>query len=228
VRAPSGFLYVWIWPATLTLLAMLCCAALIGVFSVGGGGDEAAIAEGRWSFSPQPPPAEGGILLHSPASEVKAPLFWSLLGLAAFCVRRIWSHMEPFSRLWALLAGVAFMLTHRAAGLEQRHAPCPCRFDAGLRSSSAIGWRQVRWDLVKSMELREITPTTYHLGGDQLAFPGSNHQVLRLLGCGPVAPLLHMSTKMQPKEDVRRFFETLVRERTGLFPFLHNVEIPDL
>jgi hypothetical protein len=80
---PSGFLYVWVWPATLVLLTMLCCAALIGVFSVGGGGDEAAIAEGRWSFSPQPLPAEDGILLHSPASEVKAPLFWSLLGLAA-------------------------------------------------------------------------------------------------------------------------------------------------
>jgi hypothetical protein len=222
---PSGFLYVWIWPATLTLLAMLCCAALIGVFSVGGGGDEAAIAEGRWSFSPQPPPAEGGILLHSPASEVKAPLFWSLLGLAAFCVGVFGPNMEPFSRLWALLAGVAFMLI--TGLLAWNNATLRVHADStGLRSSSALGWRQVRWDLVKSMELREITPTTYHLGGDQLAFPGSTTKSF-VFSDADGRTLLHMSTKMQPKEDVRRFFD-LVRERTGLFPFLHNVEIPDL
>ncbi|MGO9097162.1 MAG: hypothetical protein ACLQGV_18310 [Bryobacteraceae bacterium] len=222
---PSGFLYVWVWPATLTLLAMLCCAALIGVFSVGGGGDEAAIAEGRWSFSPQPPPPEGGILLHSPASEVKAPLFWSLLGVAAFCMGVFGSGMEPFNRLWTLIVGVGFILI--TGLLAWNNATLRVSADlTGLRSSSALGWRQVRWDLVKNVELREITPTTYHLGGDQLAFPGISTMSF-VFSDADGRTLLHMSTKMQPKEDVRRFFD-LVRERTGLFPYLHNVKVPNL
>jgi len=154
---------------------------------------------------------------------VKAPLFWSLLGLAAFCVGVFGPNMEPFSRLWLCWPASRSLLI---TGCWLDNATLRVHADStGLRSSSAIGWRQVRWDLVKSMELREITPTTYHLGGTSSRSPAA-----------PPSPsssrmrtgrtLLHMSTKMQPKEDVRRFFD-LVRERTGLFPFLHNVEIPD-
>jgi hypothetical protein len=218
-------LYIWVWPATLALLAMLCCAALIGVFSVGGGGDEAAIAEGRWSFSPQPPPAEGGILLHSPASEVKAPLFWSLLGVAAFCMGVFGSGMEPFNRLWMLVVGFGFILI--TGLLAWNDATLRIHADStGLRSSSALGWRQVRWDLVKNVELREISPVTYRFEGDRLAFPGSSTKSF-VFSDADGRTLLHMSTKMQPKEDVRRFFD-LVRERTGLIPLFHNIKVPDL
>jgi hypothetical protein len=222
----GGFLQLWLWPATITLLTAVCCLALAGAFSLGrGAGAKEAIAEGRWSFSPQPPAVESGIVLRAPASEVKAPLFWSLLGVAAFCCGAFASSMSPFTRLWALLAGVVFMVI--TGMLAWNNGTLRISADSrGLRSSSALGWRQVRWEQVKSVELREVSPVTYSMEGNRLPFPGRTTKSFVFYDSSG-RTVLHMSTQMQPKEDLGRFFR-LCQERTGLILHFRTVEVPDI
>ena len=68
----------------------------------------------------------------------------------------------PRELLGSLLAGVVFMLV--TGMLAWHNGTLRVAADSmGLRSGSALGWRQVRWEQVKNVDLREISPFTFRM-----------------------------------------------------------------
>jgi hypothetical protein len=215
----GGVLQLWLWPATLAALAAVFCLATFAAFSTGRGP-----ARGGWNLSPPPAFAPSRIVIARPASETRAPLFWSLLGVVAFGCGILASGMSPFSRLWALLAGGLFMLGTWTLALHNRTYRVSAD-SAGLRAASVLAWREVRWEPVKSVECREVYPTNYRFSGKTMPFPGRTTKSIVFAGANGRS-LLRMSTRMQPRDDVRRLFE-LCAERTGLTEQFRRIEVPD-
>jgi hypothetical protein len=101
-----------------------------------------------------------------------------------------------------------------------------CADASGLRANSALGWRVVRWDLVKGVERRELYTEQRRFGRSSLAWPGSSTQSIAFTGADGVT-LLRMSTEMQPPEGVTRLFD-LCAVHTGSSEHFRRIAVPDL
>jgi len=223
----GGLLQWWLWPATLALTAVVFCVVLGVTFSFVRSRDAGnAMATGKWSFASPPAEEPTQIVMHAPPSEAKWPLFWSVLGFAAFCCGVLITSMGPFQRLWSISAGGLFIMVTFMLSLYNY----TLRISAdslGLRVTSALGWRDVPWKLVKGVELREVSPAVpYSINGKLLPFPGRTTRSYVFTGAGGNT-LFRMSIHMQPPEDRRRFFE-LCRERTGLVEMFNHLYVPDI
>lgn len=223
----GGFLQFWLWPATMLGLAAVFCLIMLGLTWLGG---SSAAREDRtvfgWHFSPPPEFAQTAIVVRAPASEMKAPLFWSLLGLVALGFGVFAPGASSFTRLPPLLAGGLFITVTWLLALNNY----TLRISAdnyGLRSTSALRWREVKWDEVKSVERRELySAQRKAFGRESLPFPGSTTESIVFAGAGGRS-LLRMSTRMQPREAVRRLFETC-EARTGLTEQFRRIRVPEI
>ncbi len=84
-----------------------------------------------------------------------------------------------------------------------------------LRMTSVLGWRDVPWEMVGSVELQEIF-TTYYNGNLrmwELPFPGSTVRVIAF-NDSRGKTLLSFSPELEPKDAIKHLFE-LCSQRTG-------------
>jgi hypothetical protein len=223
----GGVLQMWLWPATAALLCGLACLGLAGTLTVGRGaavGDGAP--SGHWRFSPPRPAEAGEIVVHPPKSEGKAPLFWSLLGVIAFASGVFAPAGSPFQRLVPLLLGLMFILGTWGLALHNTTLRISAG-EKGLRESSALGWREVRWEQIRSVERRETTSTRRRAFdiSEKLPFPGNTARSI-VFADGYGFALLRMSNEMQPRAAVGRLLE-LCEARTGLHEQFRHFNVPD-
>jgi hypothetical protein len=194
----------------------VACVAFAGTLAVGRGETTAgATPRAGWRFSPPPPAQASDIVVHPPTSEGRTPLFWSLLGVAAFACGVFAPIGTPFQRLGPMLLGLGFMLLTWGLALHTSTLRISAG-ENGLRATSALGWREVRWDQIRSVERRATTSTrrpAFDLR-EKLPFPGNTARSI-VFGDAYGFALLRMSDKMQPRSTVQRLME-LVEARTGL------------
>jgi hypothetical protein len=225
----GGFLQFWLWPATLTLLALIGALAAFVARSAGSRtAADTGPAPRRWSFSPPPatPAGDTVIVVRRPASEAWMPLAFSALGLVTFAIGVLVPQMSRFERLQPLLLGLAFLTGTVLLSLHN-HTLRIAATDRGLHAASALGWKFVPWEEVKGVEDRQAYPVVRRPTiGDPLAFPGRATRSI-VFANARGRPLLRMSTRMQPPSDVRRLFE-LCHARTGLSVTSRRIDVPDL
>ena len=79
---PGGLLQMWLRPAALVLLAVFFLGCALAAARVGRNEGGAGYGPGHWMLSEAPAPLDTDLRVHRPASEWRAPLYWSLLGVA--------------------------------------------------------------------------------------------------------------------------------------------------
>lgn len=223
----GGLLQMWLWPASMALLCGFVCLLLIGALAMGRGGAPVdARPDASWRFSPPPEPDPGAIVVRRPESEGKAPLLWSLLGIAAFACGVFAPLGSPFQRLVPLAIGLAFTLGTWGLALYNRTMKVSAG-QQGLLATSALGWRQVRWEQIRSVELRETISAQrkpFHQTAE-LPFPGNMASSI-VFADGQGFTLLRMSENMQPPEALRGLIQ-MCEARTGLHRQLRHITLPE-
>lgn len=203
----GGLLQMWMWPVGLAGIALLLLGCALAVGS--------ATHIGNWMFTPAPPPLVTAIRVFRPASEWKAPLVWSILGIAAIACS-IWirggtriQHLGLFS------VGLLFVLLMWSLSLD--NATTEISADpAALRKTTAFGWRQVSWDQIGAVEERTMIfgrGKSLLRDGKDYSFPGNESTALVFAGAGG-RPLISASAKMEPRDSMRQLLD-LCAARTG-------------
>jgi hypothetical protein len=212
----GGLLQMWLWPAGLGFAAAVLLVGAGGAARVGRGtAASPADSQGRWMFSAVPPPLQTDIRLYRPASEWKAPLWWSLLG-AALLACGLFMRGGEIPRIGCGAAGLLFLLLMWTLALETKTTEVSG--DAsGMRKTTAFGWCQIRWDQLGSVntETTIFGRRSYTLREkSSSSFPG--RQVTTVVFADRNGrKLLSMSPAMQPSGAMRRLLDTCA-ERTGL------------
>ena len=210
----GGTLQLWLWPATAVLLCFIGCAGVLVALGAGRGALAEAPAITSWKLSPQPAADPAAIVLHAPKSQGVAPLYWSVLGVAALAVGVFAPWGTPFQRLGPILLGSLFVLGTWGLALHNRTLRISATVQ-GLRETSALGWREVPWERVRSVELRDVVSVPYRLNmREGVATPGQRARTIVFANDNGFA-LLRMSEHMQPTAAVQRLFD-LCEQRTGL------------
>ena len=219
----GGILQMWLFPSVLVLGTMVSLLCLAGATKIGRG--EVA-GEGRWMMSATPSGPSGEILLRSPREAVLAPLFWSLLGVAALTMGVLARGAGPMQRMGLILAGAVFLVATWALSWHNR----TLRFSAGragVRETSAFGWREFRWEQVASVERRRVVPTDYvSFHSAPLPFPGQTTETI-VFADREGRTLMRTSTNLQPGEARGQLFD-LCAARTGLIEQLRTIRVPTL
>ena len=168
-------------------------------------------------FSAPPPRLNTDIRIHRPASEWKAPLFWSLLGLAALLCGVLIRSGTPIQRIGLGSIGITLMLLMWALALDNKTTEISAD-PSGIRKTTAFGWSQIRWEQVGRVEKQN---TVFGRGSSMLpsrgttdTFPGREVTAI-VFADHSGRTLMRMSESMQPAKAVRRLFD-LCAERTGL------------
>jgi hypothetical protein len=203
----GGLLQMWLWPAGLAGAALLFLGGALAVAS--------ATHIGGWMFTPAPPPLLTDIRVFRPASEWKAPLVWSLLGVAAIACS-IWIRTGTrIHHLGVGSIGLLFVLLMWSLSLD--NATTEISADASaLRKTTAFGWRQVPWEQVGAVEERTMVfgrGKSLLRGGKDYSFPGNQSTALVFADAGG-STLISASAKMQPRESMRQLLD-LCASRTG-------------
>jgi hypothetical protein len=196
----GGLLQMWLWPAGLAGVALLllgCAGAVASATHLGG-----------WMFTPAPAPLVAAIRVVRPASEWRAPLVWSLLGVAAIACS-IWirggTRIQHFG-----LAGVGLVFVVLMWSLALDNATTEISADPGaLRKTTAFGWRQVAWDQVGAVEERTMVfgrGKSLLRDGKDYSFPGNESTALVFADVGG-RTLISASAKMEPRESMRQLLD---------------------
>jgi hypothetical protein len=206
----GGLLQMWLWPAALAMGAAVFLVFAI-TFARAGSGET---GDG-WRISAPPPARDTDIRVRPPASESRAPLFWSLLGFAALA-SSILSRSAPIAaRAGLAILGSLFMLAMWAKSLENRSTQI--RADSQrIRKSSAFGWIEGPWDRIASVERIEVIPDERTPGFNlyrALPFPGRSVESFVFLDPNG-RTLFTMSPAMGPMDPMHRLLN-LCREKTG-------------
>jgi hypothetical protein len=206
----GGLLQMWLWPAAFALGAAVCLL-IAATFARAGSGETG----NGWRISAPPPPIDTGILVKPPVSESRAPLFWSLLGIAALA-SSILSRSAPITpRIGFAIIGSLFILAMFAISLEGKTTQI--RADSQrIRKSSAFGWIEVPWDRIARVELEEVIPDERTPGfflNKALPFPGRSVESYVFLDRNG-RKLFTMSPAMEPLDPMHRLL-SLCREKTG-------------
>jgi len=203
----GGLLQMWLWPTGLAgvVLLLLACALAAG----------SAKHIGGWMLTPAPPPLLTGIRVFRPASEWKAPLVWSLLGVAAIACS-IW--VRTGTRIQHLgLGSIGLLFVVLMWSLAMDNATTEISADsAGLRKTTAFGWRQVRWEQVGAVEERTMIfgrGKSLLRDGKDYSFPG-NESTSLVFADSSGRMLISASTKMEPRASMQQLL-ALCAERTG-------------
>jgi len=162
----------------------------------------------------QPPDSE--IRLRRPASEWKAPIFWSLLGVVAFLSAVLAHSGELMQRISLGSVGFLFMVAMWALAVMSKSTEISADQD-GLRKTTAFGSWTVGWDQVGSVEQERTifgrSENTLRSGSDT-SFPGREVTMIVFRDHNG-RKLLSMSPKMEPAKMRLRLLD-LCAERTGL------------
>jgi len=223
----AGLLQLWLMPATQALLAglLLACARVAAGEGRTAGGT--GYGAGHWMFTAPPPPVESELRVHRPASEWKAPLGWSMLGVALAACEVFGSAELPIVRLLEGSLGGLFVLF--AWGLSLQNRSIEVTADAhGVRETSAFGWRDLGWEEIASVEVREVAPAYYRAFSrrSEMPFPGRTTRSLVFAGPNGRA-LMRLSVAMQPSDTMRRLMD-FCTARTGLQAEFRHIEVPDI
>ena len=210
----GGFLQMWFWPAVLIVASVVLL----------GGGGAAAILGGS------PPPAiDSSIRVHRPPSEWKAPLFWSLLGVAALSIGVMVRSGPPIQRIGIGSLGLVFMLAMWALALENRTTVIAAN-DYGLRKTSAFGWRDIAWANLGSVQQERSVfgrrDSTLRRNAPNTSFPGREVTAI-VFRDKSGRSLLRLSKSMQPADQMIRLFDTCAA-KTGLRLELRTTYHPNL
>jgi hypothetical protein len=212
----GGWFQMWLWPIGLALGAavLLICGAAAA--SIGrGNAAELESATGRWMFSPAPAAMETDIRVHRPASEWKAPLFWSLLGLALLACAVLMRSANPISRMGSGSAGMLFLLLMWGMALDNKTTDVSADRN-GLLKSSAFGWCRIRWEQVGSVQQEHTIfgRSESRLRQRDTSFPGRDVTVVVFRDKGG-RQLVTLSPGMEPTRNMRRLLDACA-DRTGL------------
>ena len=225
---PAGLFQMWPTPAGMSLLIlMLLATAWMGLRAGAGqesGDTNSAQNPSQWMFSKSPGPLNG-ITLHSPSRQWKIVVGWSLLGVALAGMAMLGKEGSPTSRLGAITLGSAFALSLWIFAWHTRTLEVSAN-DQGIRMTSVLGWRDVSWGLIRSVEDQDIF-TTYYNGKMrmwELPFPGNSVRVLAINGDRDRA-LMTFSPELEPQASLQSLFD-LCTQRTGLKLRRRNVQIP--
>jgi hypothetical protein len=206
----GGLFQMWLWPAALATGVAICLMATGALARVGAGetGD-------GWHASAPPPPIDTDIRVRPPASEVKAPIFWSILGLAALGLSILSRKAAVAPRAGLAVIGGLFMLAMWAKALENRTTEI--RADAQrIRKSSAFGWIEAPWERIARVERTEVIPderTPGFMLYRQLPFPGRRVEAYAFVDRNGWT-MFSMSLAMGPMDPMHRLLD-LCREKTG-------------
>lgn len=212
----GGLFQMWLWPAGLVTAALLMLSGAGWAAAAGRHPVEAAAAAGRWTFSPPPAQLETEIRIHRPASEWKAPLFWSLLGITAFLCSVFVRGGTAIQHMGLGSAGVLMTLLMWALALSNKTTEISAD-RSGIRETTAFGWRQLPWDQVGAVEEQEAIfgrGASLLRSGSSTSFPGRRTTAI-VFADKRGRTLIRMSQSMQPARTVGRLFD-LCAERTGL------------
>lgn len=216
---PAGFLQMWLSPAGMGGLILLLLAVAAAVARVDTAPPQFNGAEpqsnAQWMFSEAPAPLGGGIFLHSPKRQWKIVLGWSTLGLAMAILPLLGTGGDLLSRYSTSLVGAAFTLTLWIYAWHTKTLEITAS-SQGIRVTSVLGWRDVPWRMVKSVEHQTIF-TTYYNGNMrmwELPFPGSSVNVYSF-NDERGRTLLSFSPEVEPKPEVDKLFD-LCTQKTGL------------
>jgi hypothetical protein len=224
----GGLLQMWLWPVGLVLAATVLLTAGAVAANIGRGKSvDLDSATGRWMFSSAPPPLATDIRVYRPASEWKAPLFWSLLGLALLACAVLVRSTNPVSRMGAGSAGMLFMLLMWGLAIHNKTTQVSAD-RGGMLKTSAFGWCRIRWEQVGSVEQER---TIFGRGESRLrqrdaSFPG--REVTTVVFRDKVGrQLVTLSPRMEPSKNMRRLLDTCA-DRTGLHLEFRTIYDPNL
>jgi hypothetical protein len=211
---PAGLLQMWLSPCGMSVFVLLLLSTA-WIAARAGSRQTAAQSQGQWMFTASPAPLHDGVTLHSPTRQWKTVLVWSLLGVAMAVIPLFGKRGNAVSRAGYITLGCAFALS--LWGLAwHTHSLEVSANNQGIRMTSVLGWRDVPWDTVRSVEDQDIF-TTYYNGRMrmwELPFPGSTIRVLAF-NDGRDHTLISFSPELEPRESLARLFE-LCTQRTGL------------
>ncbi|MGC9973545.1 MAG: resistance to Congo red protein [Bryobacteraceae bacterium] len=224
---PGGALQMWLRPAVLVLLAVFFLGCALTAARLGRTGGESGYGAGHWMLSESPPPLETELRVHRPASEWRAPLFWSLLGVAMAACGLFARSGAPLPRLGAIFLGGLWVLL--MSGLSLHNGTTEVAADAhGIRETSAFGWRDIPWEEVAGVETREVVAVNRRAFSltDNLPIPGRTSRSLVFADRSGRA-LMRLSVAMQPRDTMRRLLD-FCAARTGLHEQLRRIVVPDI
>jgi hypothetical protein len=223
----AGLLQMWLRPAVLVLMAVFFLGCALAAARVGRNAEETAYGSGHWMLSQAPPPLETGLRVHRPASEWRAPLFWSLLGVAMAALGLFHRSGAPLPRLGTIFLGGLWVLLMAALSLD--NGTTEVAADAhGIRETSAFGWRDIPWADVAGVERWEVTAVNRKAFSlmHQLPIPGHTSRSLVFTGRNGRA-LMRLSVAMQPRDTMGRLLD-FCAARTGLHEQLRRIVVPDI
>ncbi|MCU1232780.1 MAG: hypothetical protein JWP63_747 [Candidatus Solibacter sp.] len=209
----AGLLQMWLAPAEMAGLLILLLAAVWLAASLGTVPSSAS-TPGSWQFVPSPGPRIDGIRLYSPSRQWKIVVGWSMLGVGMVVLVAIGKDNRQASRLAYMLLGSAFAIGLWMYAWHTKSLELSAN-GQGLRMTSALGWRDVPWEMVRGVELQEIF-TTYYNGNMrmwELPFPGSTARVYSF-NDQRGRTLLSFSPELAPKDGLKQLFD-LCAQRTG-------------
>ncbi len=227
--ALGGFLQLWLWPATLFLIAGVSGVCAVAVLAAGRGAPaQPDLSVPGWHFSPPPPFPLSEVVVRPPASEVRGPLVWSLIGIAGLAIG-LFAPLAPLSRVTPLLASGAFLLLTGMLSLYNFTLRVSAG-DTGILATSALGWRHVPWDRIKRVERRELTSTLhgsrFRTHGRTASNWGSTTESIVFADAAGHS-LLRVSTRLQPRDQMRRLME-VCQAHTGLVEQFRRIDVPAL
>jgi hypothetical protein len=226
---PAGLFQMWLSPAEMSALVLLLLAAAWMIAGYGRGPDAIQIAgaptRARWMFSESPGPLSGGVTLHSPARQWKIVLAWSILGVAMVVIPMLGKGGNPVSRVAYITLGSVFALSLWGLAWHTRSMEISAN-SHGVRMTSVLGWRDLPWGLVRSVEDQDIFSTYYNgqMRMWELPFPGSTIRVLAFNGEHD-RTLMSFSPELESQDSLKRLFE-LCTEQTGLKMHGRSIALP--
>ncbi len=221
---PAGVFQMWLTPAAMTLFILLLLATAWMGARLGTEVETAGRqSHSPWMFTESPGPF-GGIALHSPSRQWKIVLGWSLLGVALAIIPMLSKGGNPISRIGAITVGSFFALSLWIYAWHTKTLEVSAN-EQGIRMTSVLGWRELPWGLIRSVEDQDIY-TTYYNGRMrmwEMPFPGSSVRVLAF-NDERDRTLMTFSPELEPEESLSRLFD-LCTERTGLKLRRRKIEI---
>jgi hypothetical protein len=212
---PAGFLQMWLSSAGMSVFVLLLLMAAGAAARFGAGQTAESPTDSRWMFSRAAGPLSGGITLHSPPGQWKIVLVWSLLGVAMAIIPLLGKGGNPVSRVGYILLGTAFATALWGFAWHTKSMEISAN-ESGIRMTSVLGWRELPWGLIRSVEDQDIFTTYYNgtLRMWELPFPGSSIRVLAFNGERD-RTLMSFSPDLQPQDSLKRLFDLCARQ-TGL------------
>jgi hypothetical protein len=223
----GGLFQMWLWPTGLAFAAAVLLSVAGVTATIGRGHSlEPGEGTGRWMFSPPPPALQTNIRVYRPASEWKAPLFWSLLGVAALACAVFIRSGGQIQRMCLGSIGIFFMLLMWALALDNKTTEISADQNEVLKTT-AFGWCSFRWEQVGSVEKEQTIFDERRLRYRRRTSI-LQREVTRIVFADLGGrKLVSMSVVMEPEKAMQQLLE-LCAKRTGQRMEFRKIYEPNL